>query len=224
MRRIRICHCIDDLSRCGAQYVVRYLVTHLDPSRFEPCVYTFRPGPVADEMREEGVLVRHLRRSFPKLDLPLLWRLRKYLQRDRIDILHTHLFGAILHGMMAGSKMRALSKVITLHADRPDNFFQEVAYPFLLSQAQRVVGVSEDTSHKARQRYSGLNRKLITIPNGIDIGTFSQQLDKTQIRNQLKLPVEKHIVGTIGRLTDEKGHSTLIESFARVKRVFSQAH
>jgi len=224
VKPIRVCQCIDDLTACGAQQVVRNLVTYLDRTCFQPVVYTFQEGPVADVIKRTGVPVRLLRHNVPKLDFNLVRRLRKSLKRDRIEILHTHLFGASLHAMIAARGIPLLSKVVTLHSDREDNFIQRLAYPLIFSMATRVIGVSKHASQVMDKRYRNLHSKLVAIPNGVETELFANRHVKQFIREKLNLPVDKTIIGAIGRLSAEKGYSVLLDSFAQIKRTNAETH
>jgi len=217
LQLIRLCHCIEDLNAWGAQQVVRHLVCNLDQSRFRCLVYTFKRGPIADIIEDSGCVVRLLKRKFPKLDLSLVRRLRRSFEQDQIEILHTHLFGASLHALIAAGPIPSLSKITTLHADREDNLIQRIGYQFLFSKPDCVVGVSQDTSAKVSARHPQIRSKLVTIPNGIDTKPFSKRFDKREIRRKLRLPVEGRIVGTIGRLTTQKDHSSLLEAFTQIR-------
>jgi len=204
--------------------VVRNLVTFLDPTRFQTIVYSFKAGPIADVIERAGVTVRLLRRNIPKFDLNLVWRLRKCFQQDRIEILHAHLFGATLHSMIAAKGILGLSKIVTLHCDREDNVLQRFGYPFLFSAATCVIGVSQDASRIMGERYRNLQRKLLTIPNGIDIQIFSKRSPKEPIREKLNLPIKSKIIGAIGRLTIQKGYAYLLQAFAQIRKTHPEAH
>ena len=224
MKRIRVCQLIWDLSACGTQQVAKYLATRIDPTCFESVVWTFHWGPIADEIAQEGVAVRHFEKRIPKLDPGLITRLRRSLKSEDIQILHTHLFGATLHGTLAATGIPNLSKIVTLHNRRDDNLLQSLFHPLLFSKIDRIITVSKDATSSTLARHRTLNKKLITIPNGIDTKPFSRRCSKALIREKLKLPAQKQIIGTIGRLTTQKGYCDLLQSFAQVKRTVAEAY
>lgn len=223
MNRIRICQCVDDLDAGGAQQIVRLLVESIDRRRYQPIVYTFRDGPLTVPIEESAVPVRVLPRCLPKFDPILIHRIRRHLLADRIEILHMHLFGATLHGTLAAMALPRLARVVSLHCPREDNPLQRAAYPFLFSMAHSVVGVSHDASRTMARRYQGLRAKLVTIPNGINADLFQVRVDKARLFASLALPPNARVVGTVGRLSREKGHVVLLEAFRQVKDQYPEA-
>lgn len=224
MNRIRVCQCVDDLLACGAQQVVRHLIERLDRSRYDPIVYTFRNGPLTSPITESGVPIRVIPRRVPKLDPTLIHRIRRQLMADRIEILHMHLFGSSLHGTLATLALPDLTRVISLHTNREDNRMQYTAYPLLFGMAHSVVAVSRDASQQMTRRFRGLSGKLVTIPNGIDTDAYEIDPSRGRILTSLGLPADARIVGAVGRLSPEKGHTVLLEAFQRVKANYPDAY
>lgn len=222
MTAIRVCHCIENLAACGAQQIVRHLVTHLDRDRFQPMVYTFQEGPLLDPIERAGIMVRLLPRRLPKLDPGLVLRIRRALKQDAAQILHMHLFGACLHGTLAGAGS-TVRKIVTLHADREDNSLQSLGYPGVFRAADAVVAVSRHAAEALGRRYSGLPSKTTVILNGIDLAPFAQVGTKQQARRALGLPEDRPLVGTVGRLVRQKGHDVLLAAFVEVRTLLPDA-
>ena len=59
--------------------------------------------------------------------------------------------------------------------------------------------------------------RISTIPNGVDVSLFYPR-DKRSLRKSLGLPLDVKIVLYVGRLSEEKGLTTIVESLARLKR------
>jgi glycosyltransferase involved in cell wall biosynthesis len=212
--RIRVAHCIWDTTACGAQEVLRLLLSELDPDRFGSTVFTFRSGVVADLIEQQGIEVVELRPRVRKLDPSLVWRLRSRLKAGGYDVLHTHLFGATLHGVLAARGLDGLVSVVTLHTVREANLWQRMAYGQLLKRASMVVGCSKKVADEMGRRYAAfLAGRLRTIPNGIDAaryGGFSRSLS----RSELGLDEGASVVVAVGRLGDAKGYPILLNAMS----------
>jgi glycosyltransferase involved in cell wall biosynthesis len=207
-----VAHCIWDTAACGAQQVLRVLLSELDPARFESTVFTFEWGEVADLIVEHGIEVIELRPRVRKLDPSLVWRLRRQLRRGGYQVLHTHLFGAHLHGSLAALGLGDLRSVMTLHSVREDNQWQRWAYGSLLPRADRVVACSAEVAAVMGSRYAAsVDGRLRTIPNGIDAARFGV-LSKARARSDLELEGSSAVIVAIGRLSEPKGYPVLVKA------------
>ena len=102
MSRIRICQMITELGLAGAERCVYEISKRLNKDRFDVQVVAMRGGKVAEWLTEAGIKVTVLGVR-GKWDLFKLRRLVGLLRRERIDILHTHLFHADLAGRVGAS-------------------------------------------------------------------------------------------------------------------------
>ncbi|MEM7586074.1 MAG: glycosyltransferase, partial [Acidobacteriota bacterium] len=98
---LRVAHCIHGLGLGGAQKVIAALVRGRQDPRLEVFVYSCHGGVHREEIAAAGATVRLLPRHLPKIDPLWAMRLGRRMRRDRIDLVHTHLFGDSLHGVLA---------------------------------------------------------------------------------------------------------------------------
>lgn len=157
-----------------------------------------------------------------------LRRLRDYFARYPMDIFHSHSeFGdiaALYFGMF-----RTTPKIVrTVHygyesewRNRPLRrlLLTNILYPLSFTQE---VGVSQGIVDRLNRRdiSSLLKKSAIYINNAIDLDRFSSlEVDKNLIRQSLGLPVDCFLVGSVGRLTEQKGYSILIEAAALTVKI-----
>ncbi|MBS3124302.1 glycosyltransferase [Candidatus Woesearchaeota archaeon] len=62
----------------------------------------------------------------------------------------------------------------------------------------------------------GLNAKSAICHLGVDISRFKPTKNKTEIRKKLKLPLNKKIIGYVGRISPEKNIPTLFKAFRKL--------
>ncbi|MDP2705036.1 MAG: glycosyltransferase family 4 protein [Patescibacteria group bacterium] len=79
----------------------------------------------------------------------------------------------------------------------------------LLNKEIKVVCNSEGTKRKIVE--NGFKR-VIAVPNGVDIEEYDMTADRENIRRKLNLPVDKKIAMYVGNLYRWKGVDTLIEA------------
>lgn len=212
-RRLRIAHCIHGLSLAGAQQVIRHLVACGDPEHFRYFVYAHLDGPLRVEIERAGATVRLIRRRLPLVDP--FWALEIYrvLRRDQIDVVHTHLFGDTLHGLVA-AKAAGLPVVSTLHSNRGgETRLRRWGYGRLLPYMDCLVACSP-SSRASYVRAYGERLTIRTIVNGITRAPLREL--GARVSEDLGLEPDALIIGSIGRQSVEKGFSDLLRAFGHV--------
>ena len=205
------------LAPAGAERCVYELARRLDRRRFDVQVAALRGGVVADWLEREGIPVTVLgaRRKWELFKIPLL---TEFLRRERIDLMHSHLFGADLAGRPAAHLAAVPHIVHTVHTAegrfRPWRF----AYARLLSgYCDRIVCVSEAAlrHHKAR---SGLPSHIYTvIPNGIDAAAYAtDDQSRRELRGQWGIDTDRVVAAYVGRLAAEKGVDILLAAISHL--------
>lgn len=208
---------VHDLTRAGAQQVVYHLATLLDPSKFHSRAYGLRDGELAADLRAHGVPVNILKQRVPYFDPTVAMHLRRVLRKDGIELLHTHLFGADLHGSVAVAFQPQVGVVSTVHSDRFDNWRQKLVAGMVLRRASRVVTVGSGIAKRLIISYPQLALKVRVIPNGVEPLPVSPEVQE-RARAALSLPKDCLAIGTLGRLTKEKSHKDLLLAFRAVRR------
>jgi glycosyltransferase involved in cell wall biosynthesis len=215
---MKVAHCIHGLGLGGAQQVIRALVRRGNRSAFEHFVYSSSDGLFRAPIEAAGATVRVIVRRVPKLDPQWALALRRAMRADRIDIVHTHLFGDSLHGYIAARLAGALPVVMTLHNGvAACTRLQRVGYRWLLRRAAGRVACTES----ARESFAALAPDVETIANGIE-PLPPAALDgaaRAAARAALGLGGDGLVIGASGRMVEQKDFATLIEAFARLRQL-----
>ena len=222
--RMRVVTIVDRLIQGGAEGLAVDIVTRLDPERFDRTLCVSRwsdPSHASvhaavDERRREieaaGVRFLGLSRRGP-LDV-LAWRpLVRLLRAERVDVVHSHMFGSNVWGVALGRGCRV--PVIVAH---------EHSWAFSGELARRVVDrhwiarMSDALiacSATDRRRMIELERidpdDIVLIPNGIEARSPTPGRD---IRRELRIAASAPVVGSVGALRVEKRFDILIDAAA----------
>jgi L-malate glycosyltransferase len=197
----------------GAEDLVAAMVRGLDPHRFEVSVATLgRPGPVGEELRAQGHRVISL-----GLDIKHTsgWRLaiavRRLLQSQQLDILHTHLYHPNLYGRLGALGLGLSGVVAAVHNSYTQVKLHRRVWNFLLARVSDRVLVGSPQVWQDVRRYDGVPAaRLVLMPYGIPLAELDTPLSRVQARR--RLAVQGLVLGAVGRLEEQKGHAYLIEA------------
>ena len=203
---------IHGVSRLFSWWFPRY-----DRSRFDVSLCGLKhPEPATDWLGEQGIPVHHLRRG--RFDPRILSDLVSMARERGARILHVHGYAAADFGRLAA---RAVGAKLVLHehfADPRMPLYQALADRLLSGRTDGAIAVSRSTREfLVKQRFVPEGRVRL-IWNGAPLDEFApvpreQALD---VRRQLGLADDALVVGTIGRLSAQKGHRFLLEAAARL--------
>lgn len=183
--------------------------------RFAPSLVGLKhPEPATRWLAEQGVPVHNLGRG--RFDPRILTDLVR-LGRDRgARILHVHGYAAADFGRLAA---RRLDAALVLHehfADPRMPAYQGVADRVLAGLTDRAIAVSASTrDFLVRERHVPASRVRV-IWNGAPLDEFAPVAADVAraARRSLGVADEAMVVGTIGRLNEQKGHRYLVEAAA----------
>jgi glycosyltransferase involved in cell wall biosynthesis len=163
-----------------------------------------------------------------KFDIRTILQIRHFLKENEIRIIHTHGYKATFYGLLASMGLET-KKIATCHNWLSNNKkmkFYEYLDKLFLRKFDKVIAVSDILKNEILM--SGITRdKVIVINNGVDVDRFqaiSNKLQaasrKLQVKKALGIGEDERVVGTVGRLSEEKGHIYLLQAFEMVTKEF----
>jgi glycosyltransferase involved in cell wall biosynthesis len=149
--------------------------------------------------------------------------LRNYQKSYPIDIVHSHsLFGDIA-ALWLNFEGKAPIILRTLHNELRTEWSRRPLRRILLTNLlyplafDVEIGVSQFIRENLNQRWLAkwLGRDALTIHNALDSKRFSNRTDHSSaIKQELGIPENAYIVGSVGRLTQQKGYDILLDASA----------
>ena len=129
----------------GVKRLFSWMIPRFDPDRFRVSLVSLRKKDLSEETLEaQGVDITYLHRS--KFDPLTLRDLLRVIDRQQIDVLHLHGYGATTFGRMAAA-LRGLPAILHEHANLTDTpWFQKVADYLLEPCTDIAIAVSKSTA------------------------------------------------------------------------------
>jgi glycosyltransferase involved in cell wall biosynthesis len=228
---IRVAVVIEALGRGGAERLIVDTARRLDPTRFALHVYTVYPvrRDYEADLRSVGVPETCMGLSgLSQAPIGAL-RLSAMLKREPPDVVHTHLFGANLVGRWAARLVRC--PVVSTYHDADyepvvrngnpsltpfkQRLLQLIDAATVVATRPRLVAVSEHVARSVRQRIRADD--VHVIPNAVDTTVFRPDTERRKVvRVQLGVSTSTRVVACVGRMTAQKGQSTLIHAMAQI--------
>ena len=183
------------------------------------CLVFYGGGELEDDLRSEGVRVLDLERRRSTQGASSLWRLARYLRRQRIDVLYTFLDGANVAGALVAGHVPGMSLVWGVRASEVPAADLPLmgrvgSWAETRLSARPSAIICNSWSGRAAAVARGFPAERMTVvPNGCDTGCFAFSAeDRTDWRRRWKLPTNAVVIGRVGRVARQKGWDTFLEA------------
>ncbi|OGW84162.1 MAG: hypothetical protein A2987_00410 [Omnitrophica bacterium RIFCSPLOWO2_01_FULL_45_10] len=217
----RILHLTTGSKIAGAEKLLIGISKKHDKSRFELIFCTLKKrGDLHDEIEKLGQKCYSLEYS-NIFCLPMaILKLVHLIKRNKIDILHTHLFHASVLGQFVARFNNKVITVMTRHYSNVLYLYGTKSQRFLdrcsSSWARHVIAISAGV-RKALVDLEGVRPgKITVIHNGVEMpDDYPDKVNASRIRNEFFIKEGEKVVGAIGSLHPRKGHRYLIEAISK---------
>lgn len=205
----------------GEQRHVLHILDGLGGDEYESEVVTWDVPAFSAEVADRGIPV-HTVSGERILDRALLRQMRAIMRAGSFDIVHLHGHRAGLLGRLAARSARVPAVVWTCHlpenkADR--NPVLRWGYRHTLRNLDSRTGATIAVSEHVRTWLVGQGigaGRVTVIENGVDCDAFRPMERDPALLAELGLDPGAPIVGSVARLTPQKGVDILIDAASRI--------
>jgi glycosyltransferase involved in cell wall biosynthesis len=244
-----VLYIMDTLGLSGRTKGIIDLALHLDPSRYTPvfCSLGEETSELAERLHERQVPIEVL--PLPAGLRPEgIWKLASLIRRRGIKVVHPVNPRPLLYAGLAARLCGVRATVGSLSAfacqvpDREYRFLpqelvnrgrrQAVRNQLAVRLMRNVVAVSDELGERfcrftaesaplSKLAYRALRQRMRTISYGIDLGPYravgAQEI--AALRAQLGATRETVLIGSVGRLVEQKDYPTQIRAFAIAAKI-----
>jgi glycosyltransferase involved in cell wall biosynthesis len=157
-----------------------------------------------------------------KIDMKTAGLVRKYIQGNAIDIIHSHKYKTNFYALLArfGTGCKLISTCHNwLGVSITMRFYAHLDKK-ILKKFDAVIGVSNEVFEELKKHID--SRKISKIDNGIDIAKYYRIKEKLVAKKNLHLE-GRTVIGYVGRLSEQKGIifllsalRTLVDKYANI--------
>ncbi|HMK66112.1 MAG TPA: glycosyltransferase [Thermodesulfobacteriota bacterium] len=206
----------------GAEQVLVTEVEGLDKNRYRPLVTVIsEKGPVGEVIEKMGIPVIPLSRMKSKqFDFGIIQELKTLMQREKVSLVHTHLYDGGKYGRLAAWLAGVPAVVHTVH-----NIYVKKRRKHhwinwgLAAITDRIIAVSGAVK-ESLIRYDRIRPdKIQVLYNGINFSLMEAPGDREAIRSGLGLGPDDLVIGVVARLEEQKGHKILLEALSSIPSI-----
>lgn len=212
--KIKVCFFIGSFQAGGAENLVLNILRHIDTKKFDPylCVFS-KNGALRELFQSLGVPIKEFKFNNKLNALYEFFRFIKFLVKEKIQVIHINLVGIYLFSMTGAVIAGVNNRIVHWHNvyEKPrTNKYRSVKFGSLLST--KIIAISNVVKYRNCDIYNINKSKVVTIYNAVDVISFS--IDKENYNSKV-------ILGTVGKLTEQKGYDILLKAYKEVADHFS---
>ena len=233
--KIKLLHVITHLPIGGAQDNTLYTVELLNKDKYDISLSCNLNGELVSRAKKVKHLklydVPNLRREVSIInDIRAFLYLYKLIKKENFTIIHTHSSKAGFLGRVAAMLNKTPIVIHTIHGFAFHDYmisFKKNIFIYLEKLSAKwthgLVTVSNLNKKKVVDLGIAPIEKLKNIYSGIDLTLFINEKND-QFRKELNLDSNHLLLGSVGRLSNQKDPITMIEAFCIVIKRFPSAH
>lgn len=210
-KRQTVLHFIDTTGPGGAETVLMQTALGLSSRGWPARIGLIGQGWLYDAVRDLGLPV-DLVPTRGRADLRYVRLLRSLVQREKIGLIHAHLFSPAVYASLVG-RWSGVPVVATFHGAsdvRAGHVSRRLRYK-LIGAAGHVVCVSESLRREVLRSRLVDSQRVTVIHNGVDLARFSEP-DGNAVRRAHGILPEMRLVGALGNMRPAKDYANFLRA------------
>jgi len=220
MKNITVLHVFVTLPVGGAEQLLASMVSKFNSNIKSMICCICDKGEIGERLEQDGHKIIVLNKLHKNgWDGSVVDDLCNIIRKYNVDLIHGQLYHSNLYSRFA-AKRENIPAIISIHNtyNKQKKIHRRLINRYLLKYTSAII-VGSDDIKKDVVKYDHAPDKLIhTIPNSINISSIQTSFSRESARKNLGLSNNDLVLGTIGRLEEQKGHKFLLEALSILKK------
>lgn len=221
--RINILFMLPNFDTGGSEKLVIDIIRSLDKARFAPVLVVFFTGSYEKEYLKLGLPFYVVHDGAVRSWASTFSFIRSVMKRHSIQVVNTHHTSPLIQGFLP---CRVFSGATLVHTEHTKLSLDEKIHAkalffekLFLRKADAVVGISKGVCEYFAGELNVPKRKIMFIPNGVDIGRFELRFfARSAYRRALGINDTDALIGLSANFRPQKNHALLLNAIAILKR------
>jgi glycosyltransferase involved in cell wall biosynthesis len=211
-KRINVLYVIDTAGPGGAESVFMDLIIIMNRKNIRPIVIIKSEGWLSTELIRNNIKP-YIIPSDGSFNLMYLLKLIRVIKKERIQLIHSHLFGANVYSSVAGllTKIPVISTFHGANDISPDERLLKVKELILNYGSNKIVAVSQSLLTELLARINLNKYKIEVIYNGVDTVKYNTN-KKIKLKKEYGLDNKGFLLGALGNVRKDKSYDVLLEA------------
>lgn len=209
----------------GAEAIILTIAEGIDKNKFNPLILVLKEEddkipPLATEARLKGIPVEIITLK-GKFDFSSILKLRKLTLKNNIHIIHSNEYKSDMIAFLATRFIHA-KLVTTTHGwllTTARLKFYEFLDSIIIRFFDKIVAVSK-AMREELLKIKIPSSRIVVIETALDFSRIQSGKEKTDLKRELSLPSDTVIIGTMGRLSPERGHVHFLKAAKEIIKTF----
>jgi len=157
-------------------------------------------------------------------DIVSLFKIYRFIRKNKYEIVHTHSSKAGILGRVAAKMARTPIVIHTIHGlpfHEYQSLFLNKLYVFIekigAKFSDKIITVTNRIIEDSLKKGIGFKDKFKVVRSGLDLSTYSKkEINSEKVRQKLGICKEDIVIGKIARFSELKGHKYLIEAAQKI--------
>lgn len=214
-QKVNVLFVMLQLDAGGSERVVLDLAQHIDKEMFNVYVACFSGGQLYQDFSDACTKLFYVKKR-SGLDHRAMLKIGAIIQSYNINIINPHHYSPFVYSYLGSKIFHNRSLIFTEHSV-PEVVGLSMKHKHICNilcyRTNAIIGISNEIAASFKKLFPAHSKKVVYIPNGVNIDLFSTPVDRNRVRAELGILSTDIVIGMIANFRRVKNHVCLIKSF-----------